>query len=148
MRTIDRLRRSGIGVPPDRTIAEVARLMNSSGIGVVAVLDRDRLVGMVTDRDLVRRGLARHLPHDARVDGVMSSPAVTIDADAELHEAVDTFGRHAVRRIAVVDHGRFVGVLSLDDLLLDMAADLRSLTSPLAAEMDRPHRDSSVPTRT
>jgi CBS domain-containing protein len=145
MQTISRLHRSGIGVEPDRTIADVAKLMNSAGVGAVAVLDGDRLIGLVTDRDLVRRGLARDLPADARVDSVMTSPVVTIDADAPLHDAVDTFARHAVRRLAVVDHDRFVGVVSLDDLLLDLADDLRSLTAPLAAEVASPQRDSPLP---
>lgn len=145
MQTISRLHRSGIGVEPDRTIADVAKLMNSAGVGAVAVLDGDRLIGVVTDRDLVRRGLARDLPADARVDSVMTSPVVTIDADAPLHDAVDTFARHAVRRLAVVDHDRFVGVVSLDDLLLDLADDLRSLTAPLAAEVAAPQRDSPLP---
>ena len=90
MQTISRLHRSGVGVAPDRTIADVAKLMNSSGIGSIAVLDGDRLVGFVTDRDLVRRGLARDLPVDARVDSVMTSPVLTIAADAPLHDAVET----------------------------------------------------------
>lgn len=148
MQTISRLHRSGIGVAPDRTIADVAALMNSSGVGAVAVLDGDRLAGIVTDRDLVRRGLARGLPPDARVDSVMSAPALTIEADAPLHDAVDAFARHAVRRLAVVERGRFVGVVSLDDLLLDLADDLRSLTAPLAAEVASPHRDSPLPVAT
>ncbi len=145
MQTISRLHRSGVGVAPDRTIADVAKLMNSSGIGSIAVLDEDRLVGFVTDRDLVRRGLARDLPADARVDSVMTSPVLTIAADAPLHEAVETFAEHAVRRLAVVDGERFVGVISLDDLLLDLADDLRSLTAPLAAEVASPQRDSPLP---
>ena len=66
---------------------------------------------------LVRRGLARDVPTDARVDSVMSSPVVTIDADAPLHDAVDTFSRHAERRLAVVDDDRFVGMISLDEFL-------------------------------
>lgn len=148
MQTITRLHRSGVAVAPDRTIADVAKLMNSSGVGAVAVLDDDHLVGVVTDRDLVRRGLARDLPVDTRVDSVMSSPALTIDADAPLHDAVDTFARHAVRRLAVVDDGGFVGVVSLDDLLLDLAEDLRSLTAPLAAEVTSPQRDSPLPITT
>jgi len=145
MQTIARLHRSGVAVAPDRTIADVAKLMNSSGVGAIAVLDGDHLAGIVTDRDLVRRGLARDLPVDARVDSVMSSPALTIEADSPLHDAVETFARHAVRRLAVVDAGRFVGVVSLDDLLLDLADDLRSLTSPLAAEIISPQRDSPLP---
>lgn len=145
MQTISRLHRSGIGVAPDRTIADVAKLMNSSGVGAVAVLDDDRLVGIVTDRDLVRRGLARDLAADARIDSVMTSPVLTIEADVSLHDAIDIFARHAVRRLAVVDQERFVGVISLDDLLLDLADDLRSLTAPLAAEIASPQRDSPLP---
>ncbi len=145
MQTQQRLRRSGIAVEPGRPIVDVAKLMERSGIGFVAVLDGDDLVGVVTDRDLVRRGLAAGLELDARVDGVMSSPVLTIDADTDLHDAFATFRRHSVRRLAVVDHGRFVGVLSLDDLLVDMASDLVDLTAPLAAEIRQPHRDSAVP---
>lgn len=145
MQTQQRLRRSGVAVAPDRPIIDVANVMERSGIGFVAVLDGDDLVGVVTDRDLVRRGLAAGLPLDARIDGVMSSPVLTVDADSDLHEAFSTFRRHAVRRLAVVDQGRFVGVLSLDDLLVDMASDLVDLTAPLAAEIRAPHRDSAVP---
>jgi CBS domain-containing protein len=145
MFTIQRIRRSGIGVPPDRTIADVARLMERSGIGLVAVLDGDELVGVVTDRDLVRRGIAMNLPMDSRVDAVMSSPVRTVDADVDLRAAYDVFRLHRVRRLAVVDRGRFVGILSLDDLLVDAATDLIALVSPLAAEAAAPHHDSPVP---
>jgi CBS domain-containing protein len=145
MQTIQRIRRSGVGVAPDRTIGEVARVMERSGIGLVAVLDDDQLVGVVTDRDLVRRGLARNLPVDSRIDAVMSSPVVTIDADSDLHEAFDVFRRHSMRRLAVIDNGRFVGVLSLDDLLVDAATDLTALVSPLARELVAPGRESGVP---
>ena len=145
MQTIARIRRTGVAVGPDRTITDVARVMTSSGIGTVVVLDGDDLVGIVTDRDLVRRGLAAGLPPDARIDGLMSSPVVTIDADADLHDAVETFGRHALRRLAVVEQGRFVGIVSLDDLLVDLSHDLDQLTSPMASEITGPHRDSAVP---
>jgi CBS domain-containing protein len=148
MQTISRLHRSGVGIAPDRTLSDVAKLMDSSGVGSIAVLDEDRLLGIVTDRDLVRRGLARDLPTDTRVDSVMSSPVLTIGADAPLHDAVDTFARHAVRRLAVVDDGHFIGMVSLDDLLLDLAGDLRSLTAPLAAELESPQRDSPLPVAT
>jgi signal-transduction protein with cAMP-binding, CBS, and nucleotidyltransferase domain len=98
-------------------------------------------VGVVTDRDLVRRGLAAGLAADARVDAVMSTPVLTVDADADLAEVHRTFGRHAVRRLAVVDGEHFVGVISLDDLLVDLAEDLANLTAPLSAEIDSPHRE-------
>lgn len=145
MRTIQRIRRTGVAISPDAGLAEAARVMERSGIGLVAVVDGDRLVGVVTDRDLVRRGLARNLPADSRVDGVMSAPVFTIDAEADLHDAVDVFRHHPVRRLAVVERGRFVGILSLDDLLVDAARDLAGLTTPLNFEVVKPHRDSPAP---
>jgi CBS domain-containing protein len=73
---------------------------------------------------------------------------LTVDADVDLREAFDVFRLHRVRRLAVVDHGRFVGILSLDDLLVDAATDLTALVSPLAAEIAAPHHDSGVPSVT
>lgn len=147
MKTVARLHRSGIAVGPERTIADVARVMESSGVGSVAVIDGDDLVGIVTDRDIVRRGIARGLRNDARIDSIMSAPALVIDANTDLTDAIAVFGQQTVRRLGVVDDGRFVGVISLDDLLVDAAEQLRALTAPLAGEITSPHRDSPVPER-
>ena len=143
MRTIDALRRSGVGIGPDRTIREAAELMEHTGVGSLAVVDGTKLVGIVTDRDLVRRALARGLPIDARVDTVMSSPAITIDADADLHEAFSAFATHGVRRLAVVRGGQFSGMITVDDLLVDLASDLVDLSRPIDAEIHHSHRDGA-----
>ena len=58
MRTIETIHRSGVGIGPDRTIREAAKIMASAGVGSLAVLEQNRLVGIVTDRDLVRRCVA------------------------------------------------------------------------------------------
>jgi CBS domain-containing protein len=148
MRTIDAVRRSGVGIRPDQTIRSAADLMEQAGVGALAVIDGDDLVGVVTDRDLVRRGLARGLASDARVDGVMTAPVVTISADADLHDAFALFRMHAVRRLAVVRDGSFVGMLTVDDLLVDVAADLADLARPVTAEVLFAHHDSPVPVAT
>jgi CBS domain-containing protein len=148
MRTIEAVRRSGVGVGPSATIHDAAVLMEKTGVGSLAILDRDELVGIVTDRDLVRRGMARGLAPDARVDGVMSSPVVTISADADLHAAFSVFGQHALRRLAVVEDGRFVGMISVDDLLVDLVSSLGDLVRPVTAEVLFAHRDSPVPATT
>ena len=59
MRTIDAVRRSGIGIKPEQTVRQAAQLMEATGVGSLAVVDGSRLVGIVTDRDLVRRAVAR-----------------------------------------------------------------------------------------
>lgn len=145
MRTIEGVRRSGVAIAPERTIGDAAKLMDEAGVGALAVLDHDQLIGIVTDRDLVRRGLARHLAPDARIDGVMSAPVVTIDAGADLHDAFALFRTHAVRRLAVLDGGRFVGMVTVDDLLVDLAADLADLARPVTAEVLFAHHDSPLP---
>jgi CBS domain-containing protein len=148
MRTIDTIHRSGIGIGPDRTIREAAKIMASAGVGSLAVLEKNRLVGIVTDRDLVRRCVARGIEPGARVDSAMTTPVVTIEADADVHEAFGLFRTHAVRRLAVVRGQDFVGMLSIDDLLVYLAADLADLARPITAEILFAHRDSPVPATT
>jgi len=145
MRTIEGLRRSGVGIGPERTIRDAAAVMEHAGVGALAVVDGERLVGIVTDRDLVRRALANDLPTDSRVDGVMSSPVVTIEAEADIHDAFALFRTHAVRRLAVVRAELFVGMITVDDLLMDLAADLADLSRPITAEVVFGHHDSRVP---
>lgn len=145
MRAIDAVRRSGVGIEPSRTIRDAAAVMEQAGVGALAILEGEQLVGIVTDRDLVRRGLARGLPADARVDAVMSAPVVTIDADADLHEAFAMFRVHAIRRLALVRNGKFVGTITVDDLMIDLAGDLSDLARPVTAEMLFAHRDASAP---
>ena len=147
MRTIDSIRRSGVGVGPDATVRAAAKLMEQTGVGSLAVVEDDRLLGIVTDRDLVRRVLAPGLPPDARVDGVMSTPVITIDAGVDVQFALQLFRDHAIRRLPVVKDERFVGMLTVDDLLVDLVADLDALTGPVRAEITEAQHDSPVPAR-
>ncbi len=145
MRTIDAVRRSGVGMRPEQTVREAARSMEGAGVGSLAVLEGDQLVGIVTDRDLVRRVLARGIPLETRVDAIMSSPVVSVEADADLHEAFGLFGEHPIRRLAVMRDSRFVGMLTVDDLLVELARGLADLSQPVVAEMEHAHRDSFSP---
>ena len=71
MRTMDAVRRSGVGIGPERSVRDAAAIMEQAGVGSLAVIDGAHLVGIVTDRDLVRRALAPGLAPDVRVDAVM-----------------------------------------------------------------------------
>jgi CBS domain-containing protein len=142
----DTTRRSAVAVGPDDTIAGTAEVMERAGVGAVAVVEDGRPVGIVTDRDLVRRALARHLAPDARIDGVMTAPVVTVPATEDRRAAFPLFRDHAVRRLAIVDaDGRFTGMLTVDDLLIDLAADLHDITRPVTAETIFGHHDSPLP---
>ncbi len=145
MRTIEELRRSGVSVEPAQTIQSCAAIMEQAGVGALAVVREGRLVGIVTDRDLVRRGLAQGLPPYATVNGVMTSPVVTVDANADLDAAFGLFRSHAVRRLAVLRDGYFIGMISVDDLIVDIASDLRDLSWPIRSEVLMPQHDGPAP---
>ncbi len=145
MHTIDAVRGSAVTIEVTGTLRQAAMLMEESGAGALAVLDGGQLVGVVTDRDLVRRGLARDVPADARVDSVMSAPVVTIDADTDLHEAYALFSTHCLRRLAVMREGTLVGMITVDDLLIDLADDFAHLARPVTAETIFGQRDAPVP---
>lgn len=145
MKVIETIHRPAVTVEPEVTVVDVARLMEDAGVGAVAVVDHGVLVGIVTDRDLVRRVLARDVAANVRIDSVMSMPVVTIDADADLHEAYGIFRTHAVRRLAVMRGNQVMGVIAIDDLLIYIVADLSSLSQPVTAEILFGHHEASVP---
>ena len=133
---------------PSRTIREAAAIMEQAGVGSLAVVDGDSLVGFVTDRDIVRRAVARGVPADARIDSVMTTPVVTVGADDPIDIAYGLFATHGLRRLAVVRGTSFVGVLTVDDLFVAGVEQLASLTRPITAEILFAHRDAALPVTT
>ncbi|MER6537011.1 CBS domain-containing protein [Streptomyces sp900105755] len=121
-----------VHVDPDVSLKEVTDWMAERGVGSVLVVRDGELCGIVTDRDLALRGLGGGLAPDSTVDAVMSADVVTVDADDDLRSAYRTFGRAGVRRLPVLDRGRLVGVLTIDDLFLDVFRQLADLLGPVA----------------
>jgi CBS domain-containing protein len=89
-----------LGVDAGQTLAETARIMRDSGIGVVLVVNGETLVGVVTDRDLVVRGLAAGAGPDSPVGPLCSPRLVSVTADADLAEAELLVRENAVRAVA------------------------------------------------
>lgn len=137
MRTIEAISRSGIGIDPKKTIRDAAKIMEHTAIGSLAVVSGHELVGIVTDRDLVRRVLAENLSADSPIEEVMSSPVIHIDADADIREAFAIFGSHGVRRLAVCRGSEFRGMLSIDDLLVELSSELVDLVRPIERAIER-----------
>src|SRR5581483_8404480 len=97
----------------------VVELMRAEDAGFIPVVDGDRPVGVVTDRDVVIRGLAEFGASclDQPVERVMSTGVTTIEPDAELEFAAELMNREEVRRLPVVEGGRLVGILSHGNLV-------------------------------
>ena len=134
-----------VTLPVDATIHEAATVMDGAAVGAIVILDGERPVGLVTDRDLVTRALARRLPPDARVDGVMSSGVVCVDVDAELSEVSSILSAHPFRRVPVVEHERIVGMVTLDDLIVRLANELQNVTKGVTAQLLFGHPEPKPP---
>lgn len=104
---------------PQDTIQHVAELMKKDDTGFIPVVEGDRLVGVVTDRDIVIRCLAEGHgnPLQERVAHVMSREVETVSPDDDLETAGEKMANQEIRRLAVVENGKLVGVLSHSNLV-------------------------------
>jgi CBS domain-containing protein len=118
MKVKDAMHRGVEWVSPDTSLAEVARLMRRHDIGAVPVGENDRLIGMVTDRDIVCRGLAEDKdPRKLTAREVMTKGIVFCRSEEDLDEATKTMEDRQIRRLPVIDaNRRMVGILSLGDV--------------------------------
>jgi CBS domain-containing protein len=107
-------------VTPQTPLSEVAQLMESEDVGAVPVVEGDRLVGIVTDRDIVVRAIAKGKdPRGMPAAEAASRELVTVTPDDELSDALELMARYQVRRLAVTaEDERLVGVVSQADIAL------------------------------
>lgn len=99
------------------TLRSVATQMQQGDFGSMPVLDNGRLAGVVTDRDIVVRGLALGLELDEPVSKVMTSRPVCVSPDCDLQEAARLMQEEQIRRIYVTDNDTLVGVVALADVV-------------------------------
>jgi CBS domain-containing protein len=125
-------------VSPDTSIRELARLMREHDIGSVPIGENDRLVGMVTDRDIVCRGVADGKNLDnLKARDVMSEGIFYCREDADLQEAVRLMEEKQIRRLPVIDQNkRMVGILALGDI---SHAGPRNLSGEVLQAVSRHH---------
>ena len=127
MRVIDVARGPLIVVAPDAPLHRAAHLMDLHGVDAVAVTDDGRPVGIVTERDLVVRGLARRLPAEAPVESVMSRRPVTVEAATGAADAYALLRERTLHRLPVVAGDKLVAMVTLDDFAVDPPAELTRL---------------------
>jgi CBS domain-containing protein len=105
-----------IVLPATTTVEEAARTMRDSDIGDVLVSTDGNLCGMVTDRDIVVRGIAEGLPPSTQLGEICTKELIAVAPDAEITDAARIMTEHAIRRLPVLDNGEPLGMVSLGDL--------------------------------
>jgi CBS domain-containing protein len=106
---------------PDTPLSQVAGLMEAEDVGAIPIVDGDRLVGMITDRDIVVRAIAKQKdPRGMPTREISSGELVTVGPDHDLSDALQLMAQHQVRRLPVVDdENRLVGVVSQADVAIE-----------------------------
>lgn len=104
-------------------VYEVAVKMKELNVGAIPIVDRDKMVGMITDRDIVIRGVAEKHPGSSKVEEVMSRNLITISPDATTGEAAKLMAEHQIRRLPVVEGDKLVGIVSLGDFAVRELSD-------------------------
>jgi CBS domain-containing protein len=107
-------------VTPETPLSEVAQVMETEDVGSVPVVEGDRLVGIITDRDIVVRAIAKGKdPRGIPAADISSRELVTVNPDDDLSDALELMARYQVRRLAVTaEDERLVGVVSQADVAL------------------------------
>jgi len=120
----DIMKRDVISVPYGVPVVQAAKMMRQRKIGSVFVRLEGRVVGIVTEPDIVRDVVgAERNPARINVEEVMSFPVIEIEERSPLTEAADLMERHATRHLAVTKSGELVGVVSVRDLLHPVSID-------------------------
>ena len=127
---------------PATPISAIVDEMEESSVGCVVVVDEQRIpVGIVTDRDLLRRVVAAGLDRNGEVGKVMTQEVVTVPEEASLRSLLSMARDHAIRRLPLVDEaGAIAGVVSLDDVIAALSTELEQLSHAVRVELSRPVR--------
>ncbi len=129
---------------------EASRCMENWNIGSLIVVDEDRPVGIVTDRDIALTVLCNELdPGSCSIKNCMNDELVTIRDNAGVSDAIDLMRRNGIRRLPVVDgEGRLAGIIASDDLVLSLATELAEFASIIRTELSHESLEQySRPTR-
>ncbi|OOC53523.1 MULTISPECIES: CBS domain-containing protein [Nocardiopsis] len=138
LRTIDEVMSTPVRtISPDTSLREAAEVMRDSDVGDVVVTQDNRIMGILTDRDIVVRCVAEGGdPAQHTAEEVCSSELATVPPQSDIRDAVHVMRTSAVRRLPVVDGDRVVGVVSMGDLARAVDED-SALADVSAADPNR-----------
>jgi len=110
-----------ISVEPGTTVFQVAKMMEQGGIGAVLVKKDGTTSGIITDRDFAIKIATQKLPLETPVDKVTSYPLQTINSSETILTAADQMSSKKIRKLAVVEDGKIVGIITSTDLVNQLA---------------------------
>ncbi len=109
-------------VSRDHSVRETAKVMSKRGIGCVVVIDKEKPVGIATERDILQRVVAESRnPSEVKMGKIMSKPLITINGNMPIVEAIRLMQKNNVRHLPVIEKGELTGIVTQRDLLRALA---------------------------
>ncbi len=128
-------RKNVVTASPDTPVKEIAKLMRDRNVGSVIIVEENRPVGIVTDRDITIRVLGNDQPAEIPVKNIMTENPVTLKEDEGIFEALERIKDFGVRRFPVVDNkGNLTGIVTVDDFVYLLGKEMSDIASIIEKE--------------
>lgn len=123
-------------VSPSTLVIDAIRLMSEKGIGALVVMESDNLVGIVSERDYLRKvSLMGRSSQSTQIKEIMTPDPITVGVDQRMEACIDLMTEKRIRHLPVMENGRLVGIVSIGDLLRNVMEEQRSLIKQLEGYM-------------
>jgi CBS domain-containing protein len=133
----DLMTKNVVTIEAGKTVIEAAALMSENDIGDLVIMDNNVPVGIVTERDLVRRVLAEGKSTDTKLSEVMTAPLKVIDPEAPIKEAARRMVNRRIRRLPVIKDNKLVGIITAADFAKHLSK--KTLSDDILEAMGRSH---------
>ena len=126
-------------VSSDISTSEAARVMDKKSIGSVLIEENDEIIGIVTERDILRKIVAKGKnPDEVKVNEIMSHPLITIDANEDILKASEKMDEQRIRRLVVTENGKIVGKVTANSIARNLRYVLASRSLHTQKDYTRP----------
>lgn len=137
VRVSEIMKRNVITVEKGTSILEATKIMDKKNIGCVVVTERGKPVGIVTEKDILRKVFAKEKDKTSKVEVIMSSPLVTIEGKMNYCDTAEIMSKHKIRRLPVMEDGRLVGIITMRDLLPNCIEDFLKSVEKVCATLNK-----------
>jgi len=111
-------------VEPDVMVFDGLKLLSDHGVGAMLVMEGDKLVGVLSERDYTRKvALQGKNSRETPISEIMTANVVTVSSETRTRECMALMSQHKIRHLPVVDHGKVIGMISIRDIMDDIIAD-------------------------